>query len=73
MDRLTARQMDVARLLACTGASNKELAAALGIAMPTLRNILTRVYRTLGLDHSPSSKRVALTRLVWAEGQEVAA
>lgn len=46
-DRLTARQRDILRLLA-EGASNKEIALALNVTVPTVKAHLTLLFRKLG-------------------------
>jgi DNA-binding NarL/FixJ family response regulator len=46
--QLSKRQREVAEL-AASGLSNKEIASRLGIALETVKNHLTAVYRKLGI------------------------
>ena len=46
--RFAPRQVQIVRLVA-TGASDKEIADALGISVPTVRSHLQRLYRDRGL------------------------
>jgi DNA-binding NarL/FixJ family response regulator len=46
--KLTKRQRDVHRALVRTGASNKEIALQLGIAVPTVKEHLRAIYSRLG-------------------------
>lgn len=59
--RLTPRQMDVLRLVA-EGRSNKEIAAARGIAYHTARNTVSDILTLLGVDSRTELARVATAR-----------
>jgi two-component system nitrate/nitrite response regulator NarL len=60
---LTARQAEIVRL-AAQGASNKEIAQALGIAPHTVKNHLAQIFEKLGA--SNRAQAVALTREIQA-------
>jgi len=56
LHRLTSRERDIVRLLA-SGASNKEMAKTLGVAVSTIKANLTKIFRKLG---QPDRLRLAL-------------
>ena len=56
LNRLTSRERDIVRLLA-SGASNKEMALTLGVAVSTIKANLTKIFRKLG---QPDRLRLAL-------------
>jgi DNA-binding NarL/FixJ family response regulator len=58
---LTDREAEVLRWVA-RGASNKEIAATLGIAEPTVKAHLVHVFEKLGVENRTSAVRVALDR-----------
>ena len=63
-ERLTPREQDVLRLL-LSGYGDKEIAASLGIAVPTVRSFLARARRRLGAPTRTSAAvRLALATLV---------
>ena len=58
-DRLTPREIEVLRLVA-TGASNKEIAAALVISEKTARNHVERTYAKIGVSNRIGASMYAL-------------
>lgn len=56
LTRLTARERDIVRLLA-SGATNKEMAQTLNVAVSTIKANLTKIFRKLG---QPDRLRLAL-------------
>ena len=58
-DRLTPREVEVLRLVA-TGASNKEIAAALVISEKTARNHVERTYAKIGASNRIGASLYAL-------------
>jgi HD-GYP domain-containing protein (c-di-GMP phosphodiesterase class II) len=58
-DRLTPREVEVLRLVA-TGASNKEIAAALVISEKTARNHVERTYSKIGVSNRIGASMYAL-------------
>jgi DNA-binding NarL/FixJ family response regulator len=58
-DGLTAREVEVLRLVA-TGASNKEIAAALVISEKTARNHVERAYAKIGVSNRISASMYAM-------------
>jgi DNA-binding NarL/FixJ family response regulator len=56
LNRLTARERDIVRLLA-SGATNKEMAQTLNVAVSTVKANLTKIFRKLG---QPDRLRLAL-------------
>jgi DNA-binding NarL/FixJ family response regulator len=62
VDRLTARQREIAELIA-DGCSDKSIQAKLSISEGTLRTQMERIAERLGLDHT-LNMRVQVTWLV---------
>jgi DNA-binding NarL/FixJ family response regulator len=62
-----ARTEEQIGLLLLTGASNRELAQALGLSEGRVRNILSRLYRKFGIIAPASGhvRRIRLARLFW--------
>jgi DNA-binding NarL/FixJ family response regulator len=56
LNRLTSRERDIVRLLA-SGATNKEMAQTLNVAVSTIKANLTKIFRKLG---QPDRLRLAL-------------
>ncbi|MFI7351538.1 LuxR C-terminal-related transcriptional regulator [Streptomyces sp. NPDC049936] len=59
LERLSAREREIARILA-EGASNPDMAEALGISAHTVKDHIRGVYAKLGVDN-----RVQASRIVW--------
>ena len=58
---LTERELDVVRCGA-RGDGNKEIAAALGIAEPTVKAHLVHIFEKLGVDNRTAAARAARER-----------
>jgi DNA-binding NarL/FixJ family response regulator len=59
--------------LLLTGASNRDLAQALGVSEGRVRNILSQLYRKFGIDAPASGhvRRICLARLFWKRKPEL--
>lgn len=65
---LTEREVDVLRCVA-RGAANKEIAASLGIAEPTVKAHLVHIFEKLGVENRTAAVRVGLDRqIIGGEG-----
>jgi DNA-binding NarL/FixJ family response regulator len=60
-DRLTSRELDVARLVA-QGLANKEIAARLSISTRTVEGHLNRIFDKLGVRSRTGLVRLAMSR-----------
>ena len=74
MERLTHRQLDIARLVA-RGYSTPQIARELSLAEQTVKTYLWDIYAAMGWTNDAGNQRVLLARLVWeqGEGQKTAA
>ena len=59
---LTPREVQILELVAALGLSNKEIGHRLGIAEPTVRDHMHRIYRTLKVTPCNGNPRVLLVR-----------
>ena len=68
MERLTRRQLDIARLVA-RGYSTPQIARALCLTEQTIKNYLWDIYAAFGWTNDAGNQRVLLARLMWEQGE----